>query len=272
MSIQSNDSLTAGSEGRGIVEEHDNLPNKPLVEALLEVKWGRPDQPDPSYPMIVGRLYERLKDNYPFIEDLPLSDAPPQIAVQSVRHRFRASKSGWPLVQVGPGVITLNYTESYTWSDFLERAEVLLQHLRQSIPPYAEQDISSLKLQYIDAIEFDYEGGDPLEFLRSKLHIGLEVPQSLFEGQPIDKQPAGVALQIEFPVTEPSGRVELRVSTGRRNQSPAILWHTTMTTAGPDAREQSANFGDWLSAAHKVTHHWFFALVQGDLLKGFLGK
>jgi hypothetical protein len=44
-----------------------------LVEALVEVRWGEGGHRNPAYPIIVGRLYERLRSDYPEIEDLSLA-------------------------------------------------------------------------------------------------------------------------------------------------------------------------------------------------------
>jgi hypothetical protein len=44
-----------------IQERPKDLPRKPLVEAIVEVQWGLEGQPDPAYPIAVGRLYERVQ-------------------------------------------------------------------------------------------------------------------------------------------------------------------------------------------------------------------
>jgi uncharacterized protein (TIGR04255 family) len=125
-------------------------------------------------------------------------------------------------------------------------------------------------LQYIDAIEFDYEKQEVRDFLSSKLNIDLHVTHSLFEGQPVEDQAIAAALHLEFPSSSPAGRVELRVATGQRVGRPAVVLHTTVTSVGDDADRGATDFDNWLSAAHDITHHWFFALVQGELLTEFL--
>ncbi len=53
------------------------LLHPPLIEAIFELRWEiENDQQngrmrDPSYPMMYGSLYERLKKDFPVIEDLP---------------------------------------------------------------------------------------------------------------------------------------------------------------------------------------------------------
>ena len=251
------------------IVEHENLPNKPLVEAILEIKWGQPNEPDSAYPVMVGRLYERVRDKYPAIEDLPITQIPPNMTVHVVRHRFRAADGQWPLVQIGPGVVALNDTENYTWPDFRARAMELHPQVKESHPNPGALQITSLKLQYIDAVEFDYNKADVRQFLKDKMHIALSVPNVLFEGKPITDQPTNTVVVLEFATGEPRGRAQLRVSTGKKNDMPAIVWHTSLWSDQGDAARAWADLEPWLEGAHSILHHWFFALIQGDLLEEF---
>ncbi|HUT75246.1 MAG TPA: TIGR04255 family protein [Armatimonadota bacterium] len=251
------------------VAYHDNLPNKPLVEAILEIKWGEQTQPDPAYPIIVGRLYEKVREAYPVIEDLPVVQVPPNMTIHVVRHRFRASEDGWPLIQVGPGVVTLNTTESYQWPGFRDRALALHPHIKESHTKPEALNVTSLVLRYIDAVEVDSEQMDMRDFLKRKLHIDVSAPDILFEGQPVENRLTDAIVQLSFPTTSPSGQVQLAISTGQKGGKPAVVWNTLLLSAGTDAQKGWEDFAGWLDAAHSVLHHWFFALIQGDLYEGF---
>jgi uncharacterized protein (TIGR04255 family) len=254
------------------VRYHDHLPNKPLVEAILEAKWGGPDKPDPAYPMIVGRLYEKVRDEYSFVQDLDLAQFPPGIAVHVPRHRFRRAENQWPLVQIGPGIAALNDTEQYTWQDFRRRAMSFFPKVQEAHPRPHELDVTSLKLQYLDALAFDYLTADVQAFLRDKVHISVVLPDSLFERQPVTNRPSHAVVEFAFPVSSPAGRVELSVRTGHKEGSPALILQTLVWSTGADANTGWGSFGDWLDAAHSVIRHWFFALIEGDLERRFLGQ
>lgn len=91
----------------------EKLTHPPLVEAILEVRWQLQEQVpgvavDPKYKLLVGRLYDRLSRDYPFHEPLPTASMPDEMLGYVVQHRFRAAEGVWPLVQVGPGLVTLN--------------------------------------------------------------------------------------------------------------------------------------------------------------------
>ena len=251
------------------VQYYDHLPNKPLVEAVLEMKWGPQDRADPAYPVIVGRLYEKMRERYEAIEDLDLAQFPPAVAVHVPRHRFRTAPNEWPLVQIGPGVAALNDTGGYAWEDFKQRALQFFPAVAEAHPRPSDMVISSLKLEYIDAVDFDYEQADVRSFLREKLHISLELPDSLFEGQPVVEQPGHVLVQAGFPIKEPRGRIQLSLTTGQREGRPAVILHTFVLSLDVHAQEGWRAFESWLDAAHRVIRHWFFALIAGDLLEEF---
>ena len=100
-----------------------NLENKPLIEAVFELRWGLegsggPAFIDPSYQLLVGQLYGELKSEFPYHVALPVSEMPHQMFPYAPHHQFRAQPGGWPLVQFGPGILTVNETELYSWERF----------------------------------------------------------------------------------------------------------------------------------------------------------
>ncbi len=78
-----------------------NLTRKPLVEALLEVKWTLQDRDgggppyDPNFELLPGKFHDVLRGKYPEIENLPLTLVPSEMTAHQVRHRFRVSKNNW---------------------------------------------------------------------------------------------------------------------------------------------------------------------------------
>jgi len=82
------------------------LVNKPLVEAIFELRWqlksieaGLPQ--DPGFRIALGRFYDRVAADYPIPVDLPTVQVPEDMAAYAVRHQFRAKKDGWPVTQLG---------------------------------------------------------------------------------------------------------------------------------------------------------------------------
>ncbi len=115
----------------------EQLENSPLVEALLEIKWKlnriRPDTfEDPGHKWASGRLYDRVRERFGHIQELPASLVPEEMTPHTVRHQFRTEKNGWPLVQLGPGIATVNFTSPYSWDSFRETIEFFIPRLLDS--------------------------------------------------------------------------------------------------------------------------------------------
>lgn len=251
------------------IEMHDHLPNKPLIEALLEARWGTGDRPDTAYPVSVGRVYERLKSDYPHVEDLPVAQLPPDMAVHYVRHRFRTQPGGWPVVQIGPGVASLNSTDDYLWTEFRRRAVQLHRALTEAMEGLGVEPASRLALQYIDGVELDHDPPDILAFWRDNMQLRIELPDLLFESQATASSPAEANLSVLFQTRVPTGRIELTAGTGVKDDRKAAIWRITVYSEGKDAVTGWDSFDRWLDESHHLAHHWFFALIQGPLLERF---
>jgi uncharacterized protein (TIGR04255 family) len=250
-----------------------NLAHPPLVEAIFEVQW--PLSPDPAtglerdrnYALLPGRLSERLAQEYPAHEPLPAASVPGDLIPRQVQHRFRRAPGEWPLVQVGPGIATLNITENYNWVDFERRARDLNGALRDVYDDKASFQPSRVQLRYINAVPFDFSSGDTLHFLRERLKIHFALPQSLFDGVVSDKS-VEVNWLTGFPAKKPDGQVTLRVGTGAYKGGKGIIWEIAVSSQQPSV-PQADSIDRWLSAAHDTAEMWFFTLIAGELEREF---
>jgi uncharacterized protein (TIGR04255 family) len=246
-----------------------HLPNKPLIEAIIEIRWGKEGQPDPAYPIIVGRLFERIKADYPVIEDLPIVRVPAEITLQQVRHRFRRAKDAWPLVQIGPGILTVNDTDGYNWKDFSARVRDILPHFFAVHPSPSTLAFNSLLLRYINAIDFDYSSQNILPFLADKMRVLLSLEQSILTETGVNPAPRNLALQLVFPVSAPSGALILLLGTGKHKNNNAVVWEIHFRSTEADLPTLPDGFTTWLDAAHAKIETWFFEMVKGPLLVEF---
>jgi len=96
------------------------LPNAPLIEVIFELRWEIKQKSDlTKYQYLIGDLYSSIKGDFPIRESLAPPEIPTEILINNPAHRFRSDKNQYPLVQVGPGLLTLNTTdENYFWNDF----------------------------------------------------------------------------------------------------------------------------------------------------------
>lgn len=251
------------------------LTHAPLVEAILEIRWqlreGAPGiAVDPKYKLLVGRLYDRLASDYRFHEPLPTASMPDEMLGYVVQHRFRVAENRWPLVQVGPGLVTLNETENYEWEDFETRSHQLVNCLFAAYPDAPQSlHVTSLQLRYIDAIPFDFAGDSIFEFMSKKLKINLDFPSIIFDNAPIQAFPAGLNALFGFPTTDPAGTIRLRFARGTHHNDDALIWETVVQSDGSDVPEMPGGFQAWLAAAHTITHNTFFKLIEGQLEESF---
>jgi len=255
------------------------LPNKPLVEAITELRWELqqvgPDQfKDPGFPLLVGVLYGLLKNSYSVAEELPTAQVPDEALPYVVRYRFRRAKNSWPLVQVGPGVATLNFTKEYDWESFLAAAlefydKLLEAHRFRSDD--ARPKFTSMVLQFINAIPADPVRMDVLGFVASKLHTSVTLPRGITESPSIVGGVTGFQLSLAYSLRSPKAIGAIRLGTGSHNGAPSLLWHLYVQSMGPDVPQERSAFKEWLEQAHSVIESWFFALIEGDLEKQFGG-
>ena len=137
-----------------------DLQNKPLIEAFVEVRWQLAQDDterlvDPLYKFLLGRLYDRLLEQFPEHEKLPTATVPDEMVPHVVQHRFRPGPNEWPVVQVGPGIFSVNQTQAYTWSEFTNLAQWAVGKLHEAYPKPDELRIQRLLLRYIDAISLE---------------------------------------------------------------------------------------------------------------------
>jgi len=255
--------------------ERKNLKHKPLVEAIFELRWDLQEKApgikkDQNYNIFLGRLYDRVIKEYSFHEELPTANMPDEISGYVIQHRFRKDKDKWPLIQVGPGIITLNDTEGYTWDDFEKRINHLLKILFEAYPNADNSlTINWLLLRYIDAIDFNYEKENIFDFLKEKLKADIQIHKELFEETGVSNLPLGFDLRFSFPSVKPKGAVLLRFARGKKRDVNALIWETQVQSIGDDVPKIKDQIITWAVSAHKLTDDWFFKMIEGELLRRF---
>ncbi|OGV65070.1 MAG: hypothetical protein A3K19_20460 [Lentisphaerae bacterium RIFOXYB12_FULL_65_16] len=254
----------------------ENLKYKPLVEAILEVRWAVQRTPqgmalDPHYKLLPGRLFDRISGEYPVHEELPTAGFPDEIIGQVVQHRFRVASNAWPLIQVGPGVFTVNETADYTWADFRARCVAAVASLFDAYPKREDLKVQRLMLRYIDAEDFDHSSLDCLGFLKEKMKIDVSLPAALFRDG-VESRPVSLNLHTSFASQSPKGTVNVRFATGQREGKRVLLWETMVQSASPDELPVMPDaFQSWVDAAHGITHRWFMTLIDGELKRKYSG-
>ncbi len=250
------------------------LKNKPLVEAIFEMRWELEEQisgfpVDSHYAILVGALYERLKSSYPYHEPLPTSVLPSEVSAYVIQHRFRVAEQQWPLVQIGPGIVTLNDTERYAWEDFEKRIQFLASAVFDTFSSLNRVPrLTALLLRYIDAIEFDYQQENLFEFLRDHMKIRIEIDERLFHVADVSPRPSWFDWKFAFPTHTPEGSLQIRFTRGTTQKGDALFWETQVQSLDVSASSLE-DVSQWAQQAHELTDRWFFQMIEGELLRRF---
>ncbi len=253
-----------------------DLANKPLVEAIFEVRWElKPAGPlasDPGFPLFQGRYYDRIKEDYPFALQLPASAVPENMTAHTVRHQFRRGEKEWPVTQIGPGILTVNQTSDYCWKMFLPQLQKAIAALYEAYP--TEQ--SPLKpiqasLRYINVLDFDSDTTKVpvLKFLKDSLHTTIIPEPLLFDDNSEPDAPKGLSLNLAYQVEAKNAIGSITLALGQANDKPALIFEIHIHTIPSSVPQNPADFTTWVTGAHDIVDKWFFALVRGDLLKTF---
>lgn len=256
------------------------LRKKPLVEAIFEFRWELQAPPngvaappgakvDPHYVVFLGRIYEKVNREYPYHESLPTANMPAPLVAHVIQHRFRKAEGSWPLIQVGQGIITLNDTEGYVWKDFRRRINRVLNGLYASYPAQDRLKPAALILRYIDAIEFDFDAEDILEFFGTHMNFHLGFQGGILKGAGAGKKPAGFDIKLAFPVADPKGMLQVAFKRGKKHDRDALIWETVVQATGNGLPKDKEGVSSWANKAHKLTHDWFFKLIEGELRRRF---
>lgn len=250
---------------------------KPLVEALVEIKWRLNEaptsvQPGLHYPLFLGRLQERIKEQYRYVETLPAAHVPDDVTPHIVKYRFRAQENGWPLIQAGPGIATLNFTESYTWDDFLKASMDFFKDLIDSFSfgDGSSPEFTSILLRFINGHEFDFTTYSVVKFMAENLHVYVELPSDITEANEIAGLPHGIQITIRYPLQVPIGTGTIRLGNGLKSGHPAFIWELHVESQSPNVPQSRDEFEKWLEQAHGIIEKWFFSLISGKLESEFV--
>lgn len=257
------------------------LLHPPLLEAIFELRWELEQVQqtgglrDPSYPMMYGRLYEKMKKDLPIIEDLPTTQVHPEANPFVVRHRMRKKKDEWPLIQIGPGVLTVNETKEYSWTSFRTMIARCVESIQESFPLGGiPLNFIKCEIRYVNGIPFDIQKENPMTFLAEKLHTKVDIDPEIFELNDAEESPIGVGLNLMYPLQRPVGQLGVSFNLGQVDSSPAYILQSVIQSLGETVPQDRDSFVSWLNQSHDIAENCFKTLCRGSLMAQFasLGK
>jgi uncharacterized protein (TIGR04255 family) len=237
------------------------LPNAPLLEVIFELRWQIRQKSDlTKYQYLLGDLYSSLKDIYPIKESLAPPEVPTDILINNPVHRFRKERNQYPLVQLGPGVLTLNTTDNnYFWEEFYELAKKLNQEFFSVFP--VENEAFKSNLLYIDFFKFDFKNQNVNEFINDSFNINIEQGFIKKTGNPFH-------LDLGFYYETDLGNLSVTLKKGKNeDKEDGIVMQTTLR--GQESMETVENVLSWLNRSHDFSSDLFKEITKGKLYNSF---
>lgn len=239
------------------------LPSAPLVEVIFEIRWQIPSNDlgeMQKCQYLHGDLYAELKGDFPDRETLVPPDFPMETYLNKPAHRFRTKKNGYPTVQVGPGIVTVNTTDDhYEWPNY-EKLCLNINEKLFNVYDFSKNQNLHLALKYYDFFSFDFEKEDVTQFLSNSLHI--DIGQQFFE---TNSYPSGIGFALQYNTDV--GDYHIAINKRRLRKKTGILVQHSM--AGSDIKPQISDVQHWLSNAHDVCSEAFKNMTKGDLYESF---
>lgn len=237
------------------------LPNAPLNEVIFELKWDVTNkQTLQKNQYLHGDLHAELKRKFPHRELLVPYEVPYETFINRPTHRFRVKEEGYPIYQVGPGLITYNTVdEFYYWDQFKEDAEEIIQKfIATDVFPGLQIRPA---LHYIDFFGFDFTEQNIFDFVNKNFKINIK--HSFIETK---ENPDDINLGFNFPSDLGAISVIFQKGNSARKGS-GLLLQTRIT--GSKMKLDEEIISKWLSESHETLSKLFKDIVKPSFYNSF---
>ncbi len=255
------------------------LAKAPLIEAILEIRWGsqkfEPNKSvEISFPLedvdfFPGQFHNvAIKKGFSFVENIN-PETPP--LPHLVKHRFRREQDAWPCYQIGLGVFTVNQlNEGYDWKTFKKDILVGLDMLNKGHHLGLKKlPLIYIEIRYQDGFLFT-EGETSSQFLQNKLNIGFTPLENFLKSPNLGKSVQGYYLTFNIETKIPKGLLIINLVEGLINGHPGFVMNTIVRS---DKKSEIVFETDslevWLENAHTIQKHVFNTLINPTYTKSF---
>lgn len=245
-----------------------------LIEVIFEMHWGNKNSfpIDPNHRLIVGALYEHIREDFPQFEalatvNIPEDAMPPDNKI--IQYRFWSKGRRWPVVQLGPGILTVNMNKDYeNWGSFRAVIKHVVENFLSVYPVKEELFIHRLALKYLDAFPFDFFNKNILDFLKNKLHISINVDFGRDERSgKLSPNPINLDFRLDYFLSEPDGLLGVRFlkSLIEKGKESLVMESYVISSERPPVKPDTEDIMNWLDKAHNMTDFIFSNLIRGEL-------
>lgn len=241
------------------------LPNAPLVEVVFELRWDINSQNDLiDFQYLHGDLYSIIKDSFPIRENLVPADIPFEALRSIPIFRFRRSENSYPLIQIGPGVISFNTVdEFYEWESFRDDVNALIDNINKIYPKF-ESLSKKISLIYIDFFKFDKSNINSLEFINKNFNINIS--SNILTGY-TEKILNEVNYTFDYLVNDNS--LSLNITDGKINDNnfDGLVLQTRVNSLL--ATFNTVELKSWLDTSHELSSDTFKSIIKKEMYNTF---
>lgn len=242
------------------------LPSAPLQEVIFEVHWDLSTEDssdkkiDLGLELAVGALRNLVKNKFPVFKKKHPDWFPADLLAHNAHYQFWTEERKWPVLQLGPGIFTINDTdENYDWDgSFLPIAKDSLANLYLAY----ENKLAPTKLQlrYIDSVDVEnHNFVNWIDFFNKNFNINFS-NQFNPQGKIHDFR-----LEQTFKL-EDNNLLKLVFTNGKSTNRNMFIWESSVYS------KQSFNKDEilpWLENAHKCTSQLFRDILTPDFYASF---
>ena len=235
------------------------LPKAPLLEVIFEIKWDITNNNDiVKFQYLHGDLYSILKNDYPKRENLVPAEIPVDIMKNNVMYRFR-KETGYPLIQIGPGILTLNTIDSlYYWNDYRNEIIKVTNSLSEVFPEINQTNLF-LTLTYLDFFEINIETENIIEFVNNNLNLNIN--------QTFIKNESTKEINLTFSYKIGDDTLILVLRNAYVNNKNGIILQTKLI--GSKKKYTNTEQLEWLNNAHETCSDIFKKITTEKFYNSF---
>ncbi len=239
------------------------LPKAPLLEVIFEIKWDIVSNNDiVDFQYLHGDLYSIIKETFPYRENLIPSDIPFELVKGTPVYRFRKIENGYPLIQIGPGLLTINTIDNiYFWEDFKTGIESVFNAFFKVFPKSKGLKLTPV-LTYIDFFKINPDFQNAIEFINSNLHLNIH--QDFLEDQ--DTNIKDINVTFNYQINKDTLSLNLRNGSIKDNKDGLVLQTKII---GENNIYTSDNLSNWLNETHDFSSSMFKKITKGPLYNSF---
>ena len=241
------------------------LKNAPLKEAIFELYWKLPlDEQgfplDPEFDLAQGRFASLITTDFPVHKRTMPAGINLKVYPKPL-HQFWKGELTLPVVQYGPGILTVNDNDrNYIWEngyrhDIQKSVETLISSYKEPL------QFNRATLKYIDSVDIPEDETDISKYISKNFQTDLinryEQPGKL----------KGININQVFELTDGSlMNINIQTAINNTNGKPAIVWVTAVDrTSG----FQENDIYEWVDHVHIITSDVFIKMLNPEFYASF---